>query len=67
MNVFDNFQVQLERHYNVAIANGSDDCIANIRATLEIFGRVTRLELHVNVPRGIRLARRDVYTTQLDN
>ena len=33
---------------------------------LEIFGRVMRLELHVDVPIGTNPTRRDAYTTQLE-
>ena len=56
----------LEKNYETAIADGSDESTASTRACLETFGRVTRLRMHTNVPRGSRHARRDAYTAQLE-
>lgn len=64
-NAFDNFQLQLEKYYDTAIADGSDDSTASTQATQATFGRVTRLGLQD--PRDTRPARRDVYTAHLEH
>ena len=58
--------MQLKRHYDASIADGSEESTASTRATLETFECVMRLRLHVDVPRGIRPARRDAYIVQLE-
>ena len=65
-NIFVNFQLQLEKNYDAAVAYGSDESTASTRVTLETFGRVTRLGLQVDVPRVTRPTRRDSYTIQLE-
>jgi len=65
-NIFVNFQLQLEKNYDVEVAIGSDESTASTRAVAETFGRVTRLGMHVDVPRVTRPARRDPYTIQLE-
>ena len=57
--------MQSERHYDAAIANGSDKSTASTRATLETYERMTKLRLHVDVPRDTKPTRRDACTAHL--
>ena len=65
-NIFVNFQLQFKKNYDAAVADGSDKSTASTRAVAETFGRVTRVRMHVNVPRDTRLSRKDPYTIQLE-
>jgi len=42
-NIFVNFQLQLEKNYDAAVADGSDESSASTRAVAETFEHVTRL------------------------
>ena len=64
--IFVNFQVQLEKNYYAAVADGSDESTTSTRAVAETFGRVIRLGMHMDVPRVTRPGRRDPYTIQLE-
>ena len=65
-NIFVNFQLQLEKNYDAAVADGSDESTASTRAVAETFGRVSRLGMHVDVLRVTRPGMRDPYTVQLE-
>ena len=65
-NIFVNFQLQLEKNYDAAVADGSDESSASTRAVAETFEHVTSLEKYVDVPRVTRTSRRDLYTVQLE-
>jgi len=64
LNIFDKFQRLLQQTYEAALTDGSDESTASTRACLETFGRVSRLGMQP--PRGTRSARRDTYTSELE-
>ena len=50
----------------MTIADSNNESTANAQATLETFGHLTRLKLHVDVPKSTRTFMRDTNTAQLE-
>ena len=50
----------------MTIADSNDESTANTQATLETSGHLTRLKVHVDVPKSTRTFMRDTYTAQLE-
>jgi len=62
--LFGKLQLRLQQNYEAALTNCSDESTASTRASLETFGRLTRLGMQA--PRGTRPAKKNAYSSQLE-